>query len=206
MITPEPRRRLAPAARRIQILNAALELFEKQSFQSVSMRQIATGCQVNIALLYHYFDNKEALVRDSLLHAVEGFLASVPLDADPEAKPLGMASFWLDATILSTPLLLRMVRLMHDYAAAGGNDPEVIAIVDHFYACERSTFERAIAEGITRGVFRKVDVERTARLASMTLDGIFYSGPARGDVNYAAHINDLHDQLIDYLSLRSAPL
>ncbi|CAN0580868.1 unnamed protein product, partial [Ectocarpus sp. 12 AP-2014] len=80
-----PRRRLDPTVRRAQILEEMLRLCANQHFASISMRQLAAACDVNMALLYHYFDSKQGLVRAALRHAIDDFLVEfddLPKDVD----------------------------------------------------------------------------------------------------------------------------
>ena len=83
------RKRLDPQVRRAQILEEMLRLCANQHFSSISMRQLAAACDVNMALLYHYFDNKLSLVHAALRHAIDDFL--VEFDDLPKdvAAPLG---------------------------------------------------------------------------------------------------------------------
>lgn len=193
------RQRLDPAERRGQILDQMLRLCENQHFASITMRKLAADCGVNIALLYHYFENKDRLVHATLRHAIDDFLIGfehLPQDA---AAPLGAADSWIDATIRAAPQLVRLVKLMSDFSANGHRDAEAMAMIDEFYTRERETLRRAIVDGVAAGRFRPVDAERTARLTSVAIDGIFYAGPARGDYNFEANLQDLRDQLLDYL-------
>lgn len=83
------RKRLDPAERRTQILDEMLQLCANQHFASITMRQIAAACGVNMALLYHYFDNKEGLVHATLRHAVDDFLVmfdDLPKDVGAPAR------------------------------------------------------------------------------------------------------------------------
>jgi TetR/AcrR family transcriptional regulator len=58
-VTPDPSARDA-------ILAAATELFAAQGFAGVTIKEIAKKAKVNSALLYYYFDDKEALYRTAL--------------------------------------------------------------------------------------------------------------------------------------------
>ena len=200
MSESQARRRLDPAERRELILEEALRLFEANPFSAISMRQIAAACGVNMALLYHYFANKEELVRETLRYAIDGFLAEFVAHPAERDAPLGAADAWLTATISSAPSVRRMTKLISDLLAAGNRDAEGQKMVDDFYARERDVLETAIIDGINEGRFRKVDTARTARLASIALDGIFYAGPSRNDFAFEQNIRDLRDQLLDYLS------
>ena len=163
------------------------------------MRQLAAACDVNMALLYHYFDNKLSLVHAALRHAIDDFL--VEFDDLPKdvAAPLGAADVWITATIDAAPRLMRMVKLMSDFSAQDSRDPQAMAMIDEFYARERQTLQEAIIAGMTEGRFRTVDAERTARLTSIAIDGVFFGGPARNDYHYAQNLRDLRNQLLDYL-------
>lgn len=193
------RKRLDPAERRTQILDEMLQLCANQHFASITMRQIAAACGVNMALLYHYFDNKEGLVHATLRHAVDDFLVmfdDLPKDV---GAPLGAADVWIDATIEAAPRLMRMVKLMSDFGAQESRDAEALAIIDEFYARERETLKHAILDGMAEGRFREVNPERTARLTSIAIDGVFFGGPARNDFAFENNLRDVRDQLLDYL-------
>jgi len=199
MTKKQARQRLDPVERRELILEEALKLFEENPFSAISMRQIASACGVNMALLYHYFANKEDLVRETLRYAIDGFLEEFAAHPAAPDAPLGAADAWITATISSAPCVRRMTKLISDLLVAGNRDVEGQKMVDDFYKRERAVLETAIIAGINEGRFRKVDTTRTARLASIALDGIFYAGPSRNDFAFEQNIRDLRDQLLDYL-------
>ena len=200
MAAKPARRRLDPTKRRALILDEALRLFETNHFSTVSVRAIGDACGVNVALIYHYFDDKDHLVRAALNHAIDSFLSdfeALPSDAD---HPLGQAGTWLAANVCTATTVLRMVKLMNDYAASGNRDAEVDAAIAEFYSREREVLETALHDGIAQGRFRAVDVPRTARLASLALDGIFYGAASRADNRIAQHVTDLEAHLLDHLA------
>ncbi|WP_428925761.1 TetR/AcrR family transcriptional regulator [Marinibacterium sp. SX1] len=193
------RRRLDPAVRRVQILDEMLRLCANRHFASISMRQLAAACDVNMALLYHYFDSKEGLVHAALRHAIDDFLVAFDDLPKDTGAPLGAADVWFRATAEAAPRLTRMVKLMSDFSAQDSRDARAMEMIDEFYARERETLRQSIEAGMAEGRFRRVDAERTARLTSMAIDGVFFGGPARNDLNYARNLADLRDQLLDYL-------
>ncbi|MEY5002517.1 MAG: hypothetical protein RL678_326, partial [Pseudomonadota bacterium] len=54
-----------------ELMNAALHHFARQDFNTVTIKDIASSISVNSALIYYYFENKEALFRASLDHAAD---------------------------------------------------------------------------------------------------------------------------------------
>ncbi len=194
------RQRMDPQIRRGQILETMLGLCELQHFAAIPMRRLASECGVNMALLYHYFDSKEALVLAALRHAIDDFIVLFEDLTVDDSAPLGAADAWFQANIDAAPRLVRMVKLMNDFASDGHRDPKASAMVDEFYARERDTLRDAIRRGVAEGRFRALDVERTARLTSIAIDGIFFGGPARGDYDFARNLRDLRDHLLETLA------
>lgn len=60
--SPQSTRRAGTAARRQEILNAALDCFVENGFDGTSLRQIAVRAHMTHAGLLHHFESKEALV------------------------------------------------------------------------------------------------------------------------------------------------
>src|SRR4051794_19863554 len=79
-------RRLEVDERRAQLLEVGTELFSKNSFEELSMAEIAREAGVSKALLYHYFPSKEELFKAALAEAATE-LAQRTLP-DPSLDPL----------------------------------------------------------------------------------------------------------------------
>ncbi len=60
---PETRRRLAPAERTPQILEAALEEFAERGYAGARMAAVAARAGIAKGLIYHYFPSKAALLQ-----------------------------------------------------------------------------------------------------------------------------------------------
>ena len=175
------RRRLAPAERASLIRETALELFATSHFSIVNVRQIALACKVNVALIYHYFDDKDHLFRSVLAYAIERLMVGYEALRDPaEDDPAAVIDAWLQAQVTMAPMLVQMVKIMADYAALGVHDAEVDAMIKGFYAREQKLLQQSLARGIAQGRFRAVDAARTARFVGRQLDGIFHASTTRG--------------------------
>jgi AcrR family transcriptional regulator len=89
-MSAEPLSASAPAGTRARALGTALELFSRDGYDGVSMRQIAEELGVTKAALYHHFTSKEEIARElvgSYLSAVEG-IVSWAQDTRPELEEL----------------------------------------------------------------------------------------------------------------------
>ncbi len=193
-MTPRPaRKRLQPAERRGMILDEALRLFAERHFSVVTVRDIALVCDINVGLLYHYFDNKDDLVRRALGHAIEQLMIGYEQRRAAGLAPLAEILAWLDAHVELAPTLALMVKLMSDYASSGLRDEEVDALIAGFYGREKQLLEEALQRGVEGGEFGPVDIARTARRIGLILDGIFYASASRGDDRIVEDILDLAD-------------
>jgi AcrR family transcriptional regulator len=70
------------ADQRGRILDAALALLADHGSAGMSMRRLATACDLNVATLYHYFPSKQALVRAAV---ARGALERLDAPAGPVA-------------------------------------------------------------------------------------------------------------------------
>src|SRR5436190_3489005 len=65
-MSPAAYRRLDVDERRAQLLEVGTELFSKNSFEELSMAEIAREAGISKALLYHYFPSKEDIFKAAL--------------------------------------------------------------------------------------------------------------------------------------------
>lgn len=199
------RKRLQPAERRGMILEEALRLFAERHFSVVTVRDIALVCGINVGLLYHYFANKDDLVRSALGHAIEQLMAGYEARRPTDTEPLADIIAWLDIHMELAPTLALMVKLMSDYASSSLRDEELDGLIAGFYGREKTLLESALRRGVESGRFPPVDIARTARRIGLMLDGIFYASASRGDERIIDDIADLADFVREMLGAGAAP-
>lgn len=185
------RTRLDPATRADLILSTALRLFAEQHYTAVSVRDIAEACDINAALIYYYFENKDALLRQVLAQAIGQLQASYDASERHALNPAQELTLWLKVHVPIAPMIIRMVKIMADYSASSIRDAETDQLILEFYAREQDFLETCLRRGIAGGFFHPVDVASTARAISLQLDGIFYASQARGDERIAQDIENL---------------
>jgi AcrR family transcriptional regulator len=84
-----PRRRLSPAARREQLIDATLALAAGGDIALVAVQDIAAHAGVSEGLLYHYFPTKQAIVAAAVTRAADTLLAelqSAPVRGGPRQQ------------------------------------------------------------------------------------------------------------------------
>jgi AcrR family transcriptional regulator len=126
MSTPSRSRRLDPAERRNQILDAANELFAERGYEDVLVEDIARAADVTRGLVHHYFGGRKevfiALVerlgalREDQLRAPEG--------RNARERVADSVSRWLDWTEVNRTIYLGTIAPGEDIA-----DPDVRRVV-----------------------------------------------------------------------------
>lgn len=185
------RKRLDPGERRAQLLDGAMQLFAEKHYSTVTMRDIAGACGVNVALIYHYFDSKEALLKCAVRNAMAELMNGYGAAARGDGDPLADLEDYVDVLVRVAPLMVRMTKLMSDYATSEMREPALDAEIAAFYAEERRILAAALARGVARGRFRPLDPERIARQISLMFDGIFFAAPTRADDRVVADLGEL---------------
>jgi TetR/AcrR family transcriptional regulator len=86
--------------KRRAILKAAAKLFASLGFDRASMAEIAAGCGVSKALLYHYYANKDQLLFDIIRSHLDDLVAAVEAVSpalSPRERLAGMVGGLLEA-------------------------------------------------------------------------------------------------------------
>lgn len=72
---------------REHILDTALRLMSERGATGMSMRQLASACDLQVAAIYHYFESKDALLAAVVAERRYGDRVVDPLPVDPAAPP-----------------------------------------------------------------------------------------------------------------------
>lgn len=83
------------------LINGAVVLFAEQGYERTSMAQIAASCGVSKALLYHYYDSKEALLFDIVKLHLDDLTLAVEESINPKAPPKQQLRELINATLIS---------------------------------------------------------------------------------------------------------
>jgi len=73
--------------KRLAILATAARFFAEHGFDRSSMSQLATACNVSKALIYHYYDSKDALLFDIVYSHLSDLLVAVTKAAEGNFSP-----------------------------------------------------------------------------------------------------------------------
>jgi AcrR family transcriptional regulator len=188
-----------------ELLAAALELFSEHDFSDVTIKEIGNSIGVNTALIYYYFDDKADLFRASLEFAVDQALTNYRRLKERHSDPVDLISDWFDNHVELAKPIRQLVKIMLDYSTSRTHKAVVDAVIRQFYDEECSILSSAVGQGIQLGVFRQVDPERAAHIASTYLDGIMVRSLIHKHLDIPAAMEDLKALFWEHLGHRVDP-
>ena len=161
---PKPRlgTRGRPLESRAAILRAAVREFSEHGISGARTDAIARSAKVNKALLYYYFQDKDALYGAVLDEVFGGLLETIRLSLGQKLPPgerlLGYVGVHFDY-IAGHPLYPRIVQneLMQ---ARRGKSPHFERIVRNYFQPLFMKVSEVLREGMASGEFRRVDPQQ----------------------------------------------
>jgi AcrR family transcriptional regulator len=196
------RPRSEPPKRAQQLMATALELFARQDFTSVTIKDIAHALRVNTALIYYYFESKDQLFRATLEYCIENALRTFRELEQRHSDPVRMITAWFSTQARLAPEIRRLLKIMLDYSTSSNGSRIADAAIRRFYDEEIKILSTGVRLGVRQGVFRAVDATRTAHIASTYLDGIMARSLIHKDFDVKAAIGDLQQILWNHLGYR----
>lgn len=196
---PAPRARRAAGDRATDILAVALDLFARRDFASVTVRDIARACDINIALIYYYFGSKEELFRASIEHAIQQAIGGYRRLRTRQTNPIDALEDWFNINIQLFDTLRQMAKVTIDYYFSTKSVASIDRLIEKLYEDERQLLAENIRDGVAQGLFRPVDPDGTARFISTHLDGLFFAAMNRKKSDLMVNMEDMRRLLWDYL-------
>jgi AcrR family transcriptional regulator len=200
-MTKPPRERLFPEARMQRILDTALDLFSRQSYETVTTRDLAAACQVNVALIYYYFKDKDVLFHAVIKHAIDLALNSYKLRTRNVDDPVQVLNEWFQVNLEMFVPLRKMSQILVAYHNTGRPTPAIDALIDGIYRDEQRMLQKCVAEGIRLGKFRKLDPKQAAVFISNHLDGLCFVSMTRPKTAMKPLMSAAWETIRDYLSV-----
>jgi AcrR family transcriptional regulator len=167
-----------PEESRATILRAAAQEFAEHGIAGARTDTIARAAQVNKALLYYYFKDKETLYGAVLDEAFSGLKATVfrVLDGDlpPRQKMMAYAGAYFDF-IASNQIYPRLMQ-REMMRAREGQSPHLDKVIKTYFQPIFSRVGELIRKGIADGEFRAVNPAHF--IPSMVAMIVFYFSSA----------------------------
>src|SRR5215210_4228340 len=118
-VTATTRSRLAPDARRSQLLDLGVRLLASRSLDELSIDLLAEEAGISRGLLYHYFGNKHAFHEAVVRRAADDLIAQTapPAEGEPLERLQVSVAAYVDYVLANFEGYVSLIR-----GAAGGNE------------------------------------------------------------------------------------
>ncbi len=183
-------------------MTIALKLFARSDFAAVTIKDIAKAAGVNTALIYYYFDSKEALFRAAVEYAVAQALDNYRRLRERHSDPVDLIDDWFETNLQLSEPIRQLVKIMLDYASSRAQKPVVDRVIKRFYDEECAIISGGVRRGIAEGRFRPVDADQAAKFASTHLDGVMVRSMIHRDFDLAGAMADLKRMFWNHLGHR----
>ena len=147
--------------RKQEILRVAARIFRQKGYNATSMNDLAAACGLFKGSLYHYFKNKEEILRETIQSYFDYLMPHLDQIDSSTASPK-------ERLRMSLEIQLRSIEANRDaVSVALREDRSVQNPYRQAYVAQRNRLEAHLAgileEGIEKGVFRKLDVRMTTK-------------------------------------------
>jgi TetR/AcrR family fatty acid metabolism transcriptional regulator len=186
---------------RDKIIAAARELFEEKGFDSTTVREIAAGAGVNVALINYHFGSKDALLEaliEEMANATHFKLHDINKSgANPEEK-LQQAVDLLINKIFANKKYYQMIHR----ELSMSQRPELSEKISKILKKNRHELRIIIEEGQQKKIFRKdIDIELTMGTMFGLIHHVTHNGLKFGIKDEDAKLKPrLQQHLLDMLS------
>lgn len=186
----------------VQIFQVACRLFAHRGFDGVSMRDIATECGVSKATLYHYFPDKDSILRPLAMGTTKSIYLHVAKHDRPGSPPVErLRSFLVETGIFFEKFRWAWIA----GSTAFWSDPKTRARKERIEWRDR--YEHLLRDilqaGIDSGDLREMDVKIAGRFVLGSINWM----PRWYDPDGALSASEIADRFGDMIidGIRAAP-
>lgn len=188
--------------RRQEILSAALNLFSMRDYSAITIKEIAQLAGVNSALLYYYYEDKEALFRAALEEAVGAAMGNYDEVASKHSEPVDLINDWFQMHVTLASDIRRLVKILMDYSSSQSHSRVLDDVISKFYDVEIQILTKAVKRGQRVGLFNKVSPNAAAVFASTHLDGVMVRSIIQPRLDIAGAVDALRDAFWAYVGYK----
>jgi TetR/AcrR family transcriptional regulator len=162
----------APVTSRDAILDAALRCFAAKGFAATTIKDLASEADVNSALLYYYFTDKQTLYRETLRHVAQRLSDSAGRRLDEDLPPDEVVRRFVQQQaefLIANPHVPRL--LLREMLEHTGRHAEqaIVSLIGGVF----TTLCDVIRRGQEQGIFRPDADPRYAAISTVSLVAYF---------------------------------
>jgi AcrR family transcriptional regulator len=158
-------------ARKVEILNAAEEVFAKKGIANARMDDIAQQTRFSKGTLYIYFESKESLIIAILERMFAGAFKRLEKRAASESSAENALLQFTEDAIRGYKNMLRMTPMVFEFLSLAFRNKIVQKAMKQYLNAYMKSLVPIIRRGIDTKEFRQVDAQEVAIAAGAILEG-----------------------------------
>ncbi len=159
--------------RKEQILAAAKHIFAQNGFRRTKIEQIAAYLGVGKGTLYRYFKDKKSLFLAVFEQGITQLRQIIRANVEPITYPPGRIAAAVRTYFEFFENDRELIEILMQVRSEFKNDYRRIFLT--LYSDYIVRIQKNLRKGVKMGVFRELDVEKTAEVISATLQGLLQS-------------------------------
>ena len=160
------------AERKDQIVRATVDCIAKFGYHNFSMQDVARTAGVSKGIIHYYFLNKDDLMMSVLDRVASDIERVLRADMSAIANPVKKIEVLVEICLNVVRNTREYYQVNMDFWTQINQKDEVRQVIAEHYVKFRQTCSSVIAEGIERGVFRKVDPIEYSSYIIAVIDGL----------------------------------
>ena len=159
--------------RREEILTAAKHIFARNGFRRTKLDEIAAHLSVGKGTLYRYFEGKKSLFLAVFEQGMAQLRQSMRTNIEPVIDPKSKVSAAVRTYFQFFDNDRELIEILMQVRSEFKDDYRRIFLA--IYSDYIVKIQENLRNGVKMGVFRDIDVEKTAEAISATLQGVLQS-------------------------------
>lgn len=177
----------------------ALDLFARQNYATVTIKDIAAATGFNPSLIYYYFGSKEGLFLKAIERTVDEAFLYFAAISDRTNDPVKIISFWIEVHVQRYAQLQKLAKISLDYASTLERTDPADEAIRRFYDREAMVLGKAIKDGMASGQFRPGNAKAAALFISTFLDGSLFRKVLFPEFDARKAIRHMRKVILTYL-------
>ena len=161
--------------RKEDIFEAAVQCFNKTGYYETSIDTIAAEARISKGGIYYHFKSKKDLFLELFHYRVNRYTNYLKNYTADIANPAERLLVFISKASNIQKENADFFKFCIEFLSMGARDPEIREMMTAFYREQVATFKGFVEEGITMGIFKPHDAEKTALAIYFLFMGAFFT-------------------------------
>jgi len=161
--------------RKEDIFEAAVQCFNQKGYYETAIDTIAAQAKISKGGIYYHFKSKKDLFMELFQYRVNRYTNYLKNYTADIANPAERLRVFISKASNIQKENADFFKFCIEFLSMGARDPEIRAMMTAFYREQVGTFKSFVEEGITMGIFKPHDAEKTALAIYFLFMGAFFT-------------------------------